>query len=44
MGGQPAAWTYDDQGNVTSQWGDGVYDYTAGRGTQDSLRRRRAAS
>ena len=36
LGGQPAAWTYDDQGHATSSWADGVYSYAAGRGTQDS--------
>ena len=36
LAGQAAKWTYDDQGNVTSHWGGGVYDYSAGRGTQDS--------
>ena len=37
MGGQPAAWTYDDQGNATSTWALGVYSNTAaGRATQNS--------
>ena len=37
MGGQPAAWTYDDQGHATSSWRLGVYSNTAaGRATQDS--------
>jgi YD repeat-containing protein len=36
LGGQAAKCTYDDQGNTTAQWRDGVYDYTTGRGTQDS--------
>ena len=36
MGGEPGAWTYDDQGNVTSSWTDGVYGYASGRATQDS--------
>ncbi len=37
IGGQPAAWTYDDQGHATSSWADGVYNNSAaGRATQDS--------
>jgi RHS repeat-associated protein len=36
MGGQPAAWTYDDQGHATSTWVSGVYSYASGRATQDS--------
>lgn len=36
LGGQAAKWTYDDQGNVTAHWADGVYDYSVGRATQDS--------
>ena len=36
LGGQAAKWTYDDQGNIPAQWNVGVYDYSAGRGTQDS--------
>ena len=36
QGGQPAKWTYDDRGNTTSQWNAGAYDYSSGRGMQDS--------
>ena len=40
MGGQPAAWTYDDVGDATSSWTDGVYSDTSGTRDSGHLRRR----